>query len=61
MITIKLTESQVDNLLDFFECDFIPSIQNNTYIDNMDYLVDMCEVYKMLKDSKKKGGDQNAR
>lgn len=49
-ITIELTCSQVDNLMEFFEFEFIDSIRNNTDIDNMNYLVDMCEIYKKLKE-----------
>ena len=54
MITITLTDSQVENLKDFFECEFIPSIQQNTDCDNINYLVDMCDIYKQLKE---KGGE----
>lgn len=49
-MTIKLTNSQVENLMEFFELEFIDFIRNDTYIDNMDYLVDMCEIYKKLKE-----------
>ena len=49
MITIELTKSQVENLMEFFEFEFIPSIQNNTECDNINYLVDMCDIYKQLK------------
>lgn len=49
-MTIKLTKSQIENLMEFFEFEFIDSIRNNTDIDNMDYLVDMCEIYKKLKE-----------
>lgn len=49
MITIELTHSQVENLIDFFEIELIPSIQRNTDCDNIAYLVDMCEIYKKLK------------
>lgn len=49
-MNIELTNSQVENLMEFFEFEFIDSIRNNTDIDNMDYLVDMCEIYKKLKE-----------
>lgn len=48
-MTLELTHSQVLNLKEFFEFEFIPSIQRNTDCDNIDYLVDMCEIYKKLK------------
>lgn len=47
---IELTKSQVDNLMEFFEFEFIDSVRNNTDIDNMNYLVDMCDIYKKLKE-----------
>lgn len=49
-MTIELTHSQADNLMEFFEFEFIDSIRNNTDIDNMDYLVEMCDIYKKLKE-----------
>ena len=48
-IEIKLTRSQADNLMEFFEFEFIDSIRDNTDIDNINYLVDMCDIYKKLK------------
>ena len=50
MMTIKLTGSQVENLMEFFEFEFIPSIQRNTDLDNINYVVDMCDIYKQLRD-----------
>lgn len=50
MKTIKLTDSQVNNLKEFFEMEFLPSIQRNTDCDNIEYVVDMCDIYKQLKD-----------
>lgn len=51
MFEIKLTKSQVENLLSFFEFEFIPSIQRDEEIDNINYLVEMCEVYTKLKEA----------
>lgn len=57
MKTIKLTDSQVENLIEFFEFEFIPSIQRNPDCDNINYLVEMCDIYKQLKDNQtEKGG-----
>lgn len=53
MITINLTESQADNLMEFFEFSFIPSIRQDECIDSINYLVDMCDIYKTLKEHKK--------
>ena len=60
MITINLTESQADNLMEFFEFSFIPSVRQDECIDNINYLVDMCDIYKALKEHKKEVS-QNAR
>ena len=54
-MTIELTASQVENLMEFFEFEFIDSIRNNTDIDNMGYLVDMCDIYSKLKESVEDG------
>ena len=51
MPKIELTNSQIENLKDFFDYEFINGIRNDTEIDNMSYLVDMCEIYKKLKEA----------
>ncbi|MGN1101711.1 MAG: hypothetical protein ACI4RG_05925 [Huintestinicola sp.] len=56
MEVILLTESQVYNLIKFFELEFIPIIQKGC-VDNITYICDMCDVYKKLKDAKIKFGD----
>ena len=53
---LELTKSQVENLLVFFEMDFIESIRNHTDIDNMEYLCDMCDIYCKLKEELKTAG-----
>lgn len=53
---IKLTISQIKNLIEFFEISFIPRVQEDEYCDNMNYLVDMCDIYKKLKRSANKEG-----
>lgn len=49
MITIILSRSQIESLKDFIDGDFIPSIHNDPYIDNIDYIADICEVYRILQ------------
>lgn len=51
--SIELTKSQIENLLDFFEFNFIESIRNDPDIDELDYLIDICEVVTKLRDAKK--------
>lgn len=48
-ILILLTQSQVENLMEFFEAAFIPMVRDTPEIDNLDYLVDMCGIYKEIK------------
>jgi len=52
--SLKLTKSQIENLKEFFEFEFIDSIRDNTDIDNIDYLVDMMEIYKQFKELEEK-------
>ncbi len=51
MPKIELTRSQINNLIDFFDYEFINGIRNDTETDNMNYLVDMCDIYKKLKEA----------
>ena len=55
--TLNLTFSQVKNLAEFFEFEFIDSIRNDTDIENMSYLVDMCDIYKKLQEHIEKEGN----
>ena len=48
-ILILLTQSQAENLMDFFEMSFIQTIRDVDEINNMMYLVDMCEIYTQIK------------
>lgn len=48
-ILILLTKSQAENLMEFFEVAFIPMVRDTPEIDNLDYVADMCEVYKEIK------------
>lgn len=48
-ILVLLTKSQAENLMDFFEMSFIQTIRDVDEIDNMMYLVDMCEIYTQIK------------
>ena len=60
-MTIELSKSQITNLADFIEFELIEQIRNDTDIDNINYLVDMCEAYKVLREAEKqlKGGVKN--
>ncbi len=52
MPIIELTDSQVKNLADFFELEFVDSVKRDDSIDNINYLVDMCDIYSKLNKAK---------
>lgn len=52
MVTIELTPSEVDNLTEFIELCFIDFVREDTSIDNMGYIVDMCNIFTKLKNAK---------
>lgn len=58
-IGVELTKSQIENLMNFFEFDFIQSIREDEEVDNINYLVDMCDIYKKLAAAKERLGDGN--
>ena len=47
-ISFEITKGQIESLIDFIDLHFIPSIRNNEYIDNMDYICNMCDIYRNL-------------
>ena len=48
-LNVALTKSQVDNLIEFIELNFIQSVREDTDIDNIDYIVDMMDALKTLR------------
>lgn len=54
MPKIDLTLSQINNLMDFIEFEFVPSIKNDPEDISLNYLVDMCDIYKKLLEAKEK-------
>lgn len=46
---VELTESQIDNLIDFIECEFIDSVRKDADMDNIDYIVDMMNALQILR------------
>ena len=47
-LNVALTKSQVDNLVEFVELNFIQSIRDDTDVDNIDYIVDMMDALTKL-------------
>lgn len=56
-LNVALTKSQVDNLIEFIELNFIQSIREDTNIDNIDYIVDVMDALKTLRLSSKTAPD----
>lgn len=52
---VELSETQVKNLADFIEFNFIESIRADSDVDNINYLADMCEAYKALRTAERGG------
>lgn len=48
-IVILLTKTQAENLMEFIEVAFVPLVRKTPEIDNIEYLVDMCEIYTQIK------------
>ncbi len=53
--TIELTDAQIDNLIELLDMNFIKIIREDEEVDNMDYIVSMCDVFVKLKKAKEEG------
>ena len=53
MMNVSLTESQIDNLIEFIEFNFIDVVRSQEDIDNINYIIDMMEALKKLRCAKK--------
>lgn len=47
---VDLTRSQCENIADFIELNIFDFIRNDIEIDNMDWLCDMADAWKKLKE-----------
>lgn len=47
-ISFDITKEQIESLIDFINLHFIPSIRNDVNIDNMDYICNICDIYRNL-------------
>lgn len=43
------TQSQVNNLIEFIELNFINAVRNDIDIDNIDYVIDMMDALTKLR------------
>ena len=52
--SIKLTEDEVDNLIEFFDLEFLSMLRQDDSIDNMRYLTSMSSVFRKLENAQKR-------
>jgi hypothetical protein len=52
--TITLSQDEVDNLVEFFEMEFLPMVRKDDTIDNMRYLTSMGDVFRKLENAQKR-------
>lgn len=57
MACIEITKAQAESMVDFLEAEFINGIRNDPDLDNLRYVVNICEVYKKLNEVCEKGGE----
>ena len=46
---VELTKSQAINMAEFIEYNIFDVVRNDTDIENINWLLEMCDVYKVLK------------
>ena len=52
--TISLSQDEVDNLVEFFELEFLPMVRRDDTIDNLRYLTSMGDVFRKLEAAQKR-------
>lgn len=56
---VELSASQVSNLVDFIEIEFIDSIRRDDDIDNIEYVISMMDALKALREASAKEKDSS--
>ena len=59
--TITLSQDEVDNLVEFFEMEFLPMVRKDDTIDNMRYLTSMGDVFRKRENAQKRLMAKNPR
>ena len=59
--TLTLSKDEVDNLVEFFELEFLPMVRKDDTIDNMRYLTSMGDVFRKLENAQKRLMAKNPR
>ena len=47
-IPFDITKGQIESLIEFIDLNFLPSIRTDEDIDNMDYICNICDIYRNL-------------
>lgn len=55
---VELTKSKIKNLADFIELTLISAIREDADIDNINWVVDMAESYKILRKAEEESEDE---
>ena len=50
MPKIELTKGQCVSLMEFIEFTLIPSVRNDPDLDNLEYVINICDAYKAFKE-----------
>ena len=59
--TISLSQDEVENLVEFFELEFLPMVRRDDTIDNLRYLTSMGDVFRKLEAAQKRLKAKNPR
>ena len=59
--TITLSQDEVDNLVEFFELEFLPMVRRDESIDKLRYLTSMGDVFRKLEAAQKRLKAKNPR
>ena len=59
VINVGFTKSQVSNMIEFIELNFIESIRQDTEIDNIDYIIDMMNALQILRKANDASNEPN--
>ena len=54
-MNIELTKGQCESLVEFIDFTLIPSLRNDPDIDNLQYVINICDAYKAFKEATEDG------
>jgi hypothetical protein len=54
---IEITKNEAECLIDLFECNLLDIIRNDDDIDNLQWLMNICSVFKKLQEGVESDGN----